>query len=306
MPLVVVLACGGEKPPPCAPGGRACDGNTLITCSLDGKTFTETRCLANFQVCSQLTLECVESPTGRGGGASGTGGGRAGGSAMGGGSATGGGASGGGTVTGGGASGGGTVTGGGASGGGSVTGGGASGGGSVTGGGASGGGFVTGGGASGGGTGGGTRSTTITAVQTGLVGLGECVSVTGVAMSAVFSDADDAIIMDGGARTPRQAFYLSERGLTIAAPNSGIEVVSTLAAPPTAAVGDDLVVVGMGAERREWFCLDTRRSAEDGECPVRLYDARDRALDGEFYADFGCMFDEVLGFVEAALDVEYD
>ncbi|MDP1922870.1 MAG: hypothetical protein Q8L14_41890, partial [Myxococcales bacterium] len=121
---------------------------------------------------------------------------------------------------------------------------GASGGGSVTGGGASGGGFVTGGGATGGGTGGGTRSTTITAVQTGLVGLGECVSVTGVAMSAVFSDPDDAIIMDGGARTPRQAFYLSERGLTITAPNSGIEVVSTLAAPPTAAVGDDLVVVG--------------------------------------------------------------
>ena len=83
-------------------------------------------------------------------------------------------------------------------------------------------------------------------------------------------------------------------------------VAQTLAARRAYQLSDDLVVVGMGAERREWFCLDTRRSAEDGECPVRLYDARDRALDGEFYADFGCMFDEVLGFVEAALDVEYD
>lgn len=83
-------------------------------------------------------------------------------------------------------------------------------------------------------------------------------------------------------------------------------VAQTLAARRAYQLADDLVVVGMGAERREWFCLDTRRSAADGECPVRLYDARDRALDGEFYADFGRMVDEVLGFVEAALDVPFD
>lgn len=227
--IVLAVSCGPTKPA-CGPGtcqgccststGQCEAGMSLGACGKSG---------ASCSVCQLGTTcqfgQCMGGTTGTGGGSGSTGGG----------SVTGGG-------SGGGATGGGSVTGGGASGGGFVTGGGASGGGFVTGGGATGGGSVTGGGASGGG--GGTRSTTITAVQSGLVGLGECVSVTGVAMSAVFSDPDDAIIMDGGARTPRQAFYLSERGLTTTAPNSGIEVVSTLAAPPTAQVGDDLVVVG--------------------------------------------------------------
>ena len=63
-------------------------------------------------------------------------------------------------------------------------------------------------------------------------------------MSAVFPDPDDAIIMDGGSRTPRSAFYISEKNLTTTAPNSGIEVVSTLGTTPSVAVGDDLVITG--------------------------------------------------------------
>lgn len=148
-------------------------------------------------------------------------------------------------ATGGSGTGGGAVTGGGlATGGGSVTGGGlATGGGAATGGGvATGGGFVTGGGTTS--SDGGTLLSTITAVQQGTITPGSCVQVSAVAMSAVFSDPDDAIIMDGGTRTPRSAFYISEKNLTTTAPNSGIEVVSTLTAAPSVAVGDDLVVTG--------------------------------------------------------------
>ncbi|MDP3506244.1 MAG: hypothetical protein Q8S33_38245 [Myxococcales bacterium] len=252
--IVLAVSCGPTKPA-CGPGtcqgccststGQCEAGMSLAACGKNGTTCSVCQLGATCQF-----GQCMGNSSSSGGGSGSTGGGFVtGGGAAGGGFVTGGGATGGGFVTGGGASGGGSVTGGGATGGGFVTGGGASGG-SVTGGGTTGGGFVTGGGASGGsvmggGTGGsGPRSTTITAVQTGLVGLGECVRVTGVAMSAVFSDPDDAVVLDGGARVPRQAFYLSERGLSITVPHSGIEVVSTLAAPPTAAVGDDLVVVG--------------------------------------------------------------
>jgi hypothetical protein len=86
--------------------------------------------------------------------------------------------------------------------------------------------------------------TTITAVQQGTIALGSCVQVSGVGMSSVFPDGDDAVILDGGARVPRQAFYLSEKNLTTTTPHSGIEVVSTLAVAPSVTVGDDLVVVG--------------------------------------------------------------
>ena len=70
---VLVNACGQPAPAPCAPGGRTCDGNTLISCSLDGEAFTETRCLASFQVCSPTLLQCVDSLTGGGGGSNGGG-----------------------------------------------------------------------------------------------------------------------------------------------------------------------------------------------------------------------------------------
>jgi len=92
------------------------------------------------------------------------------------------------------------------------------------------------------------------------------------------------------------------------APTSGVPgvVEQTLTARSAGRLGSHLVVVGMGAGFREWFCLDTDRGDDDGEHPVRLFDARDNALDGEFYADFGTMVDEVLGFVEQTLATPLD
>ncbi|MEZ4368459.1 MAG: SMI1/KNR4 family protein [Kofleriaceae bacterium] len=83
-------------------------------------------------------------------------------------------------------------------------------------------------------------------------------------------------------------------------------VEQTLLARGEGRLAPHLVVVGMGAGYREWFCLDTARGDEGGEHPVRLFDARDNALDGDFYADFGTMVDEVLGFVEETLATPRD
>ena len=80
----------------------------------------------------------------------------------------------------------------------------------------------------------------------------------------------------------------------------------TLAARAERNLGDHLVVVGMGAEFQEWFCLDVSRPRPNGECPVLMYDARDNALDQQFYDDFGQMLQEVMGFVADNLDQPLD
>jgi hypothetical protein len=67
-----------------------------------------------------------------------------------------------------------------------------------------------------------------------------------------------------------------------------------------------LGVVGLGAESQEWFCLDVSREDAKGEYPVLMYDARDNALDQQFYDDFGQMLEEVMGFVAEALDQPLD
>jgi hypothetical protein len=64
----------------------------------------------------------------------------------------------------------------------------------------------------------------------------------------------------------------------------------------------NLIVVGLGADSQEWFCLDLDDRNDDGELPIVLFDARDNALDQKFYDSFGQMLDEVLGFVEQNLD----
>lgn len=87
-------------------------------------------------------------------------------------------------------------------------------------------------------------SATISAIQTGTVPAGNCIEVSGVAMSVLFADSDDSLTTDAGTRIPRQAFYLSEKNLTTTAPFTGIEVVATANQPPTVVVGDDLVVRG--------------------------------------------------------------
>ena len=77
-----------------------------------------------------------------------------------------------------------------------------------------------------------------------------------------------------------------------------------LALPPRLGVVDHFV--GLGADAREWFCLDADHPAADGELPVLLFDARDNAVDQRFYDSFGQMLDEVLRFVEASLDGDLD
>lgn len=67
-------------------------------------------------------------------------------------------------------------------------------------------------------------------------------------------------------------------------------------------LGDRYVVVAIGSEPGEWFCLDVDRPAADGECPVMLFDARDNQLDQQFYDDFDSMLREALGFLLETLE----
>jgi hypothetical protein len=83
-------------------------------------------------------------------------------------------------------------------------------------------------------------------------------------------------------------------------------VARTLRAREERKLGEHLVVVGMGAQYQEWFCLDVSRPLPNGEYPVMLYDARDNALDQQFYDDFGQMLEEVMGFVADSLDQPLD
>ena len=71
-------------------------------------------------------------------------------------------------------------------------------------------------------------------------------------------------------------------------------------------LGSSLVVVGKGAVDQEWFCLDASRPTAEGEYPVLLFDARDNALDQQFYDDFGQMLAQVMGFVADCLDHPLD
>lgn len=67
-------------------------------------------------------------------------------------------------------------------------------------------------------------------------------------------------------------------------------------------MADGLVIVGLGAEAGEWFCLDGSQVRADGEWPVMLFDARDNRLDQQFYDDFAQMLHEVMTFVHETLD----
>jgi len=80
----------------------------------------------------------------------------------------------------------------------------------------------------------------------------------------------------------------------------------TLQARAEGRLGDHLVVVGIGAQHQEWFCLDVSRPSSAGEYPVRMFDARDNALDQQFYEDFGQMLAEVMGFVADSLEQPLD
>jgi len=86
----------------------------------------------------------------------------------------------------------------------------------------------------------------------------------------------------------------------------GDVVARTLRARAERKLGESLVIVGMGAQHQEWFCIDTNRPHANGECPILMFDARDNALDQQFYDDFGQMLEEVMGFVAESLDQPLD
>ena len=89
--------------------------------------------------------------------------------------------------------------------------------------------------------------------------------------------------------------------------DSAADVVKrTLDARVERKLSENLVVVGMGAQYQEWFCLDVSRTQPNGEAPVVMYDARDNALDQQFYDDFGQMLQEVMGFVADSLEQPLD
>ena len=83
-------------------------------------------------------------------------------------------------------------------------------------------------------------------------------------------------------------------------------VAKTLAARAERKLAEHLVVVGMGAQFQEWFCLDVSRTDANGEAPIRMFDTRDNALDQQFYDDFGQMLEEVMGFVADSLEQPLD
>ena len=83
-------------------------------------------------------------------------------------------------------------------------------------------------------------------------------------------------------------------------------VQRTLRARAERKLGDHLVVVGIGAQHQEWFCLDVSKPTSAGEYPVVMFDAKDNALDQQFYEDFGQMLEEVMGFVADSLDHPLD
>ena len=86
----------------------------------------------------------------------------------------------------------------------------------------------------------------------------------------------------------------------------GDVVARTLRAREERKLPEHLVVVGMGAQYQEWFCLDASKQLPNGELPVVMYDARDNAVDQQFYDDFGQMLEEVMGFVADSLDQPLD
>ncbi len=83
-------------------------------------------------------------------------------------------------------------------------------------------------------------------------------------------------------------------------------VQRTLRARAEKRFGGNLIVVGIGANQQEWFCLDVNRPDPQGEYPVVMFDAHDNARDQQFYDDFGQMFSEVMGFVAETLEQPLD
>jgi hypothetical protein len=83
-------------------------------------------------------------------------------------------------------------------------------------------------------------------------------------------------------------------------------VQQTLTARAERKLSENLVVVGMNTQYQEWFCLDVSRENSEGEYPVVMFDAKDNAVDQQFYEDFGQMLQQVMGFVADSLEHPLD
>ena len=66
-------------------------------------------------------------------------------------------------------------------------------------------------------------------------------------------------------------------------------------------LGHAYIVVGIGADPREWFCIDTHRENAAGEHPIVMFDSVDNAVDQRFYESFDEMLNEVMAFVAETL-----
>jgi len=89
-------------------------------------------------------------------------------------------------------------------------------------------------------------------------------------------------------------------------PDATDVVQRTLKARAERKLSDHLVVVGIGAQHQEWFCLDVSKPTSAGEYPIVMFDAKDNALDQQFYEDFGQMLKEVMDFVADSLEQPLD
>ena len=151
-------------------------------------------------------------------------------------------------------------------------------------------------------------------VRRRLTGHDNTVQIAGPASEAAISAAEEAL---GVTFPPSYLTFLRTFGGIAIPPHLGIihdfvgvaptdDVVHrTLSARAERKLADHLVVVGI-ARNQEWFCLDANRPTPNGEYPVFLFDARDNAIDGQFYEDFGQMLLEVMGFVADSLDHPLD
>jgi SUKH superfamily protein len=90
-------------------------------------------------------------------------------------------------------------------------------------------------------------------------------------------------------------------GIDAKAPGNGV-VERTVNGRSENRLRDNLVVVGLGANYSEWFCIDVNRAGSDGEAPIFLFDAQLNEIDQQFYDSFEEMVREVLSFVEENLE----
>jgi hypothetical protein len=117
----------------------------------------------------------------------------------------------------------------------------------------------------------------------------------------------DFVGVDADGRAPIEAEPDAPPPPPIVVDPTATDVVHrTLRARAERKLADHLVVVGIGAQHQEWFCLDVSKPTRDGEYPVVMFDAKDNALDQQFYEDFGQMLNEVMGFVADNLEQPLD